>query len=346
MSHARYTSKTEQLRVEVVPGCDPSAQPVVVWQKSDPELATTTATNGSFAPNEPADWRSEVIDLSAFAGQTVLVRLVSTNDYGNNIFLDNIGIQPYNVVPPVASFVASDTLCQGDTLVFEAAPAGNAAEYNWAFGSGALPLFAFGPGPHEVFYPTAGLKQVRLVVSNPIGSDTAKQLLTALHFPTADFTAATNNLEVSFNNLSQYASAWFWDFGDSATSTDFSPVHTYTDGGTYWVRLFSSNSCKMAADSLPLVLSVGTNTLQQPDNLRLVPNPTGGDFRLEIRGTATERLRFDLLDATGRVVQDGDILVSPGLTVAPFTQLNLPKGRYSLRLRGEQGVRVMAVVVQ
>ncbi len=52
----------------------------------------------------------------------------------------------------------------------------------------------------------------------------------------------TNPLEVTFSNFSQNATSYSWEFGDGETSTEESPVHTYTDYGAYTVTLTASNS--------------------------------------------------------------------------------------------------------
>lgn len=54
--------------------------------------------------------------------------------------------------------------------------------------------------------------------------------------------SATNFLEVSFENFSQNATSYSWDFGDgSAASTEESPTHTYAAAGEYDVTLTASN---------------------------------------------------------------------------------------------------------
>ena len=59
----------------------------------------------------------------------------------------------------------------------------------------------------------------------------------------ADFTTSNNTgsppLRVSFTDTSTIPepSGWLWDFGDGATSTERNPVHTYTQAGTFTVRL-------------------------------------------------------------------------------------------------------------
>ncbi|MEQ9297821.1 MAG: PKD domain-containing protein [Cyclobacteriaceae bacterium] len=64
--------------------------------------------------------------------------------------------------------------------------------------------------------------------------------------PTADFTIGGQDPyyfdeEVSFTDASTDADgeivSWFWDFGDNSTSTDQSPMHTYTTKAEYTVSL-------------------------------------------------------------------------------------------------------------
>ncbi|MEN9443788.1 MAG: hypothetical protein RIS47_678 [Bacteroidota bacterium] len=59
--------------------------------------------------------------------------------------------------------------------------------------------------------------------------------------PTAIFTSSNSELTVTFLNASTFATAYAWDFGDSKTSTDMSPVHTYAAAGTYTVKLTATD---------------------------------------------------------------------------------------------------------
>ena len=53
--------------------------------------------------------------------------------------------------------------------------------------------------------------------------------------PTAAFSAEPRTggcqFKVQFNNLSTGADSYFWDFGDDTTSTQKSPIHTYSRSG-------------------------------------------------------------------------------------------------------------------
>ena len=66
--------------------------------------------------------------------------------------------------------------------------------------------------------------------------------------PTADFTVEVS--DITCNEIFSKAlcannkkpTSVYWDFGDGFNSTEFSPVHTYSDTGTYVVTLIISNS--------------------------------------------------------------------------------------------------------
>ena len=60
--------------------------------------------------------------------------------------------------------------------------------------------------------------------------------------PSPDFSFEIDDKTVTFTNLSADANSYLWDFGDSETSTDENPTHTYAAYGDYDVRLTASNS--------------------------------------------------------------------------------------------------------
>ncbi len=56
----------------------------------------------------------------------------------------------------------------------------------------------------------------------------------------ADFSSTTNNLTVSFTNLSSANTlVWDWDFGDGGSSHAQNPSYTYSSAGSYWVKLIA-----------------------------------------------------------------------------------------------------------
>lgn len=88
-SHAQYSSTyNDALRVEVSANCGASWTQAYFLQGA--ALATTAATTTPFVPSNCNQWVTSDIDLSAYDGQTILVRFTNVNDYGNYLYLDNV----------------------------------------------------------------------------------------------------------------------------------------------------------------------------------------------------------------------------------------------------------------
>lgn len=90
-SYAPYSSSyNDGLRVEVSSNC--GASWTQVYYASGSALATTTATTSAFVPSNCSQWLAHDINLSAYDGQTILVRFTNVNDYGNYLYLDNVSL--------------------------------------------------------------------------------------------------------------------------------------------------------------------------------------------------------------------------------------------------------------
>lgn len=93
-------------------------------------------------------------------------------------------------------------------------------------------------------YESTGVFTVTLEIVSPIGCSTNAEFrdwITVLEKPQAGFTFTPempnifNNL-VSFDDLSQGGSNWFWEFGTQGVSYDREPVYTFRDTGVIEVK--------------------------------------------------------------------------------------------------------------
>ena len=93
---------------------------------------------------------------------------------------------------------------------------------------------------------------MQLIATNSNGcKDTLTSVVTVNARSTAGFvvignTGCTNNLTLTFNNVSSGAVSYVWSFGDGNTSTSIAPTHTYSTLGTYTIKLVTTNisGCK------------------------------------------------------------------------------------------------------
>ena len=64
-----------------------------VYQKQGNVLATAPISGSSFVPSGRPQWRTEMLDLSPYVGlDQVQIAFIGINDYGNNLYLDNVEI--------------------------------------------------------------------------------------------------------------------------------------------------------------------------------------------------------------------------------------------------------------
>lgn len=351
LAHAQFNNNfKEALRVEVFPDCDLSGGPVVVWSKQGDSLATVPATTSRYFPNSINHWRQELIDLSPFLGGSVIIRFTAVNDYGNNIYLGNIGIDHQGLLPPVAAIIASgDTICRNQPSVFSSPDQGPLAIHSWSFGAFATPGSAVGPGPHTVQYTTPGTRNVRLIVRNPVGSDTAVFPIVVRNPPVANFSVSVKDLEVSLTNKSTNADAFLWSFGDGNSSTEQEPVHAYAQAGDYAIVLQATSQCSTSEQTQSVTATAPVSTTDLwPDDLRVqvTPNPNGGAFALWLQGSWEGTVQVDLMDAQGRWIHRQSAAVGPQEAAIQFNGLGLAKGAYLLRIQADEGVQTLSILVQ
>jgi PKD repeat protein len=140
------------------------------------------------------------------------------------------------------------------------------ANYTW--------LWDFGDGNTSTLqapihlYTTTGTYQVSLEATTVNGCKLGYPLGQKVNVfaPIANFSADLISgcppLLVNFSNLSVGATSWTWDFGDGTTSTQQHPSHTYSNVGSYQVRLIAAdNTGCVDTFLLPSLINVATATV-------------------------------------------------------------------------------------
>ena len=115
----------------------------------------------------------------------------------------------------------------------------------WEFGDGTI---SRADNPTHTYFQS-GTFSVRLRGENQFGevSEVQKEdYITVFPRPFADFIVSARVVVIPdqiavFNNLSENATSFFWDFGDGNTSTERMPRHNYTQEGFYDITLVASN---------------------------------------------------------------------------------------------------------
>lgn len=206
--------------------------------------------------------------------------------------------------PHCVTFIDESKLASGADLM-----------YYWNFGDGNLNLEDVNPTYCYSVEDGTGINQfqIELGVTSPHGcSDTLRhEQRVIIHAkPISDFEVSAEKVSILdpvifVDNYSEGADEWFWDFGDSTTSTFPNPnSHTYTEPGTYTIGL-TTRSDYGCVDYLARKIEVERHqTLYVP--MSFTPNGDGKNDFFEIKAEDLEYLRLWVFNRWGDEIFYGE----------------------------------------
>ncbi len=229
--------------------------------------------------------------------------------------------------------------CLPLTLVFRDTSSGAVSQRSWSFSGGAPTTSS--DSSVAVTYLQPGVFDVGLIVAGPGGTDSLlrEQWVTVVVPPAADFEAQADGLTVTFSNLSQGGTAWYWDFGDGNASAAEQPVHTYAVPGSYMVTLAAYNDFCGNALARELSVSLPTPSPSEPvlPGIRVFPNPAHRTVYVEVADSWPDDSGMArLVDALGREMRT--FVPAAGLHALPVD--DLPAGMYWLVVPTTAGARL------
>ncbi|MEM6800482.1 MAG: T9SS type A sorting domain-containing protein [Bacteroidota bacterium] len=160
----------------------------------------------------------------------------------------------------------------------------------------------------------------------------------------ADFNYNISGATIGFEDLSEHASSYLWDFGDgTAKSTEVNPAHFYLNNGIYTVTLIISNSC--GSDTLSQEINLQTVGLEEEfaENISVYPNPFEGKIIINLNERSKEDFSIEVLNSQGqRIVQR---IGKKGLSrIEVELNEDLPSGIYLLRIKGQHSQSVFRLL--
>jgi PKD repeat protein len=153
----------------------------------------------------------------------------------------------------------------------------NYANYAWNFGDGETALDLTYQGNHIHSYATWGSYEITLTVSSATCSSDTSQTI-EIRAP------APNNLggfrhtygcapyTQIFKAATEYATKFYWDFGDGGTSTLAEPIYIYDEPGVYIVQLYAGGPGTISDDGTDTAL-----VFIRKDTVTVYPQPVA-DF--------------------------------------------------------------------
>ena len=177
------------------------------------------------------------------------------------------------MTPEVSFFGDSLFGCHPLETQFTNTSSDYATDWQWQFGDGGG--FSYEEHPFHQFQDT-GFVDVTLIVYHHGCSDTlVMEDYVYVRYPKPNF-ATQHNIScsaphtVSFSDMSQGATQWYWDFGNGETSSEQNPSTTYLTPGSYSVKLVVFNDTTSCSDSLTRTAYIKISDIQ--GGFEIIPN--------------------------------------------------------------------------
>jgi len=123
--------------------------------------------------------------------------------------------------------------------------------------------------------------------------------------------ALIDNAEISFINYSELAENYFWDFGDSLTSVEFEPLHTYTELGDYNISLLVE-SVYGCTDTFGLGIKIIPSSVYSPNAFRPESDiPENRTFMPVGAGVDDSRFTLKIFNRWGELIFESNSIFNP-----------------------------------
>ena len=91
---------------------------------------------------------------------------------------------------------------------------------------------------------------------------------------------------------------------------------------------------------------VGQEPWEESRNWTLYPNPSSGDFSLQLDLDQASNIQMKIMDVTGKLIEHRTVQASPGKSIETFS-LNVPAGTYIILVTdGEREWRKSLVIAE
>lgn len=268
----------------------------------------------------------------------------------NDIYTETKSLKVNN--PPVAGNLISDKdwVCGHDTATITlTAYTGNV---NWwqSTNGGVSFTPASGNASTDSTYNTGALTdttQFIAILSMPgCTADTTEILNIPVSVIQASFTNNEGSRTVNFTNTSENAVSWEWNFGDSQTSQEQNPVHTFATSGYFNVKLTSTNA-DACAHSITKQLNVYITALPHTENsiFKVYPNPVKGMVYIQLNQDIASDSELSIFSLTGQKIHSQKLnkhLMGETITMDIS---NIPSGTYIMRIPNSENKLISTLVI-
>jgi Secretion system C-terminal sorting domain len=160
---------------------------------------------------------------------------------------------------------------------------------------------------------------------------------------------------ISFSNEASYGPDNPDGFGYPASSVNVGDAHLFLAGTfkftkdvtcpppvvTRVIPTTTTETAKQPAKENMPVLTVKTK------DVKIYPNPTNGQFSVQLQGISGEKVNIQIINSNGRMVEQKTIGVTAkaGTMLVPFNLNNQPAGIYLVKVESADGIQTGKIVI-
>ncbi|MFH1320281.1 MAG: CUB domain-containing protein [Bacteroidota bacterium] len=324
-----------------VDGCTDSATVTVTVYPLPTVSITgnTTICEGSLTALTATGGVSYLWSTGATTG-TITVNPVSTTSYDVTVTDGNgcTNTETVSVIVnpnPVATITGNTTICEGESTTLLA---NGGTTYMWSTGETTSMI---------TVSPTSTTPYSVTVTDVNGCTDSEMSTVTVDPLPQAAFNYSSSGATINFNNLSTDATSYQWFFGDGSSDITNNPEHTYANDGNYTVMLVAFNACGTDTfiQDIPVVIP-GVEEEELAGSLQIYPNPTRGEFTLEMNVPQIQDIQLKIINIIGEEIFSEELSQVKGDYRRNFDLKKLPSGIYSLQVISEGNVIIRKLIIQ
>ncbi len=333
---------------------DVIADPTTVCEGESSQLeAMPTGGTGNYTyewTSDPAGFTST--DPTPVVTPTETTTYFVTVDDGENTIEGNVTVVVNQMPGQAATPAGPEDLCFGEyQSVYSTQGASNADSYNWYIdpatagtidGTGLTATVTW----NESF---AGLATINVEGVNDCGAGEMSDLiLVTMHvLPVVDLgedATVCANLTVPLD-AGNPGSEYLWSTGETTQSIVVDTTGVGIGTLDVWVQVTNTSGC-MNTDTISLQFDDCTGIYEQADqwSVDVYPNPTNGDFTIDLKSRSNSPVDVTIYNSLGKVVYNNANFSINKQSQIELNLSNQREGIYFLRVKGE-GINVMKKIV-
>jgi hypothetical protein len=144
----------------------------------------------------------------------------------------------------------------------------------------------------------------------------------------------------SFDGTGSIGHQYDWDFGDGNNGNGLQVTHTYLTSGAFNVTLTVTDTACQSVDSRQITVNstISDRMLFLSQSLRVYPNPSNGDFRIDFRLEGIQDVVLRVVSPSGQTVATKTLGRVAGHHQHDLSLGHVARGVYLLQVQTDEGI--------